>query len=108
MGKTKATVDVLEIFREYENLRLERLALEKQVKDLENREYLLKTALIDAIPAGDIRSGVEHKVTSKKSVSYTKVVAELTGWLPKAKQLAVPAVVEQFTTVTESHSFKGL
>ena len=92
--------DVLSTYKEL-------VKVQKQKREIEERESYLKGMLKMAIPSNGSKFGIEHTVKTGKSVSWAKIGAEVRDTLvPKTKLDAFNQIVTAHTKETERHTFK--
>lgn len=108
MAKNKATAKQIEdAFNIYWDSRTERLRLEKEAAAFKKAEDEAKELLTQAIPPNASLHGVFHKEHEKPTVGYKAYADHLITMLPKTKQEAATAALEDFTKKTKVHSFKS-
>lgn len=97
--------ELYDLYQEYSTLYTEKKELEKQAKEKDKRLKQIETIFSSAIPAGDAKAGIYHKVTYGKSVSYAKVVTEARNLIPKTKHQQLDEILNRYTKQTPRHTF---
>jgi len=97
-----AKITNADIFSTYQ----EWVKVKKEIKDLEEREKLLKFTLVNSIPSGKTKAGVFHKVGSHTSIAWKDITAQVVAKLvPKTKQSDVAAIIAFNTNKSVTASF---
>ena len=102
-------VSIEKLFDRYSTLAGEAKELRTQLKELEKEQDLIERQLIASIPANEVKAHVQHVVTVRTSVSYSKALTAIQEkLLPKTKLPEARVILEEFTERKEHHSFKAV
>lgn len=100
MSKKDAFKEYFELQAKYAEAQVALKAIKAELDEVEEE-------LTKKIPEGKAMHGLTHVVTCRRNVSYKDVVIAIKeNLVPKAKQDAVADVIEEYTSVSETHSIK--
>lgn len=107
MNKKEREERVLKLWAQYNDVLNERQKLEREAKEVKEREEGIKGELCALVPDGSSVAGVTHTSYEKPSVSYSKAFkAVIEEFVPKTRRAEAETVKDAYTSVRVQHQLK--
>lgn len=105
----KQKIDIAEVFETWKDSTDRIKELNAELKELDKQRKVAEKLLSSAIPADDVKDGVQHLTVRKVNVAYSEALEEVRATLvAKTKYKEVDKIIASFTSETFSHKFKAV